>query len=130
MNDPLLALDRGDVSILTFLELSTAFDTIDHNILLHRLELNSGFDGVVLSWFRSYLTGGKQIVVVGGFRSAPFLVEYGVPQGFVLGPLLFVLYMTPLDEIFSRHSFGHHAFADDTQLQRSCAPNLVQGADR
>ena len=73
-NDLLLALDRGQVSILTLLDLSVAFDTINHNILLRRLKLNFSFDGVVLSWFRSYLTGRQQIVVVRGFRSTPSLV--------------------------------------------------------
>ena len=81
---------------------------------------------MVLSWFRSYLTGGLQIVVVRGFRSAPLLVEYGVPQDSVLGLILFVLYMTPLNDIFSRHSVGDHAFADDTQLQQTCTPDHVQ----
>ena len=85
---------------------------------------------MVLSWFRSYLTGGLQIVVVRGFRSAPSLVEYGVPQGSVLGPILFVLYMVPLVEIFSRQSVDHHTFAADTQLQRSCTPDLVQSSVR
>ena len=78
-NDLLLALDRGEVSILTLLDLSVAFDTINHNILLRRLQLSFGFDGVALSWFRSYLTGRQQIAVVSGFRSAPTLVEDGVP---------------------------------------------------
>ena len=99
MNDLLLALDRVEVSVLTLLDLSAAFDTIDHNILLRQLEINLGFGGVALSWFRSDLTGRQQIVVICGFRSAPSLVEYGVPQGFVLGPILFVLYVTPPDEI-------------------------------
>ena len=103
------------MSILTILDLSAAFDTIDRNSLLRRLELNFGLDGVVLSWFRSYLTGRQQIVVVRGFRSAPSLVEYGVPPGSVLGPILVVLYLPPLDETFSHHSVGHYAFADDTQ---------------
>ena len=74
MNGPLLAHDRGEVSILTLLDPSAAFDTIDHDILLRRLELNFGLDGVVLSWFRSYLTERQQLVVVRGFMSAPSLV--------------------------------------------------------
>ena len=63
-------------------------------------------------------------------RSTSWLVEYGVPKGSVLGPILFFLYMTRLDEIFSCHSVGHHAFAGDTQLQQSCTPDLVQSSVR
>ena len=100
------------MSILTILDLSAAFDTIDRNSLLRRLELNFGLDGVVLSWFRSDLKGRQQIVVVRGFRSAPSLDEYGVPQRSVLGPILFFIYMTLLVDLFSRHSVGHHAFAE------------------
>ena len=100
MNDLLRALDRGEVSIPTLLHLSAAFDTIDHDILLRRLELNFDFNGVVLSWFQSYLTGRQQIVAVRVFRSAPSFVKYGVPQDSVLVPILFVLHITPLDEIF------------------------------
>ena len=74
MNDLLLALDRVEVSVLTLLDLSAAFDTIDHNILLRQLEINLGFGGVALSWFRSYLTERQQLVVVRGFMSAPSLV--------------------------------------------------------
>ena len=100
MNDLLLPLDRGEVSILTLLDLSAAFDAIDHDILLRRLKLNFGFNGAALSWFRSYLTDRQQIAVVRVFRSAPSFAEYGVPQGSVPVPILFVLHITPLDEIF------------------------------
>ena len=74
----MLALDRGQVSVLTLLDLSAAFDTIDHNILLRQLELNFGFDGVVLSWFRSCSTGRQKTDVDRGFRTVSSLVVYGV----------------------------------------------------
>ena len=80
---------------------------------------------MALSWFRSYLADRSQTVVVDGLRSEASSLRFGVPQGSVLGPVLFVLYTRPLDDIFSRHAVGHHAFADDTQMQKSCPPKDI-----
>ena len=115
VNDLLLALDDGKVSDLTLLDLSAAFDTIYHNILLYRQEHAFGITGTALSWIRLYLSDrDHQTVVVNGLKSEPLRLLYGVPQGSVLGPILFVL---PLDDIFDRHSVCHHSFADDTQMR-------------
>ena len=86
------------------LDLPAAFDTIDQNILLHRLEHAFGITGTALSWIRSYLSDRDQTVFVNGLKSEPFRLLYGVPQGSVLGPILFVLDTKPLDDIFDRHS--------------------------
>ena len=72
-----------------------------------------------MSWIRSYLSDRDQTVVVNGLKSEPFRLLYGVPQGSVLGTILFVLYIKPLDDIFDRHTVCHHSFADDTQMQNS-----------
>ena len=118
-NDLLTAMDNNDVSILTLLDLSAAFDTIDHEILLSRLQNTFGFEGTVLSWFRSYLTGRRQYVSINGKKSLATDVPYGVPQGSVLGPILFILYTQPLSHVISQHPVSHMLYADDTQLYRS-----------
>ncbi len=96
-------LDRGCISLLVLLDLSAAFDTIDHNILLNRLENFVGISGSALAWFKSYLSDRHQFVAVNEEVSYRSQVQYGVPQGSVLGPLLFTLYMLPLGDISRKH---------------------------
>ena len=93
VNDILCAIDDGNVTLLTLLDLSAAFDTIDHTILLERLKISFGIDGVVLDWIRSYLSDRKQKVKVNNDISSEIPVKYGVPQGSVLGPLHFSMYV-------------------------------------
>ena len=98
------------------LDLSAAFDTIDHSILLSRLSTTFGVTGPVLDWFRSYLSGRQQFVRLGPSSSCTISCSSGIPQGSVLGPLLFNIYTSPVASIV--HSFGiqQHQYADDTQL--------------
>ena len=91
VNDLLLSADKGNISLLVLLDLSAAFDTIDHSILLDRLEKLVGVTGKALSWFKSYLSDCFEFVHVNGDPSALTRVKYGVPQGSVLGPMLFTL---------------------------------------
>ena len=107
--DLLLNMDRGHVTLLVLLGLSPAFDTIDHSILLSRLQYKVGFDVLVLSWFKSYLTRRLFKVLVNDVLSDTFDQEWGVPQGSCLGPLLFVLYFSKLFETTRGNSllFGH-----------------------
>ena len=103
---------------LVLLDLSVAFNTIDHDTLLSCLSARFGFAGSALKWFSSYLQDHFQSVKI--FTSSLsnfFKLKFGVPQGSVLGPLLFSLYTTPLGQVIRKYTgVKYHFYADDTQL--------------
>ena len=115
-NDIATSMDKGAAVGLVLLDLSAAFDTIDHSILFNCLQHWYGIDGVVLKWVQSYLNSRKQRIKIDGHLSDAFQLPYGVPQGSVLGPLLFTLYTTPLSSVISKFNVTHHLYADDTQI--------------
>ncbi len=116
-NDLLMAMDGKKVVLLTLLDLSAAFDTVDHAVLLKRLETRFGVTGLALEWFRSYLTDRTQTVALpGGAKSSSRELSFGVPQGSVLGPILFCVYTTPLGDILRSHNIDFHLYADDSQV--------------
>ena len=122
LNDMLVGVDSGNVVLLSLLDLSAAFDTIDHKILLQRLEKSFGISGIVLKWFESYLTNRHQSVVIKGNLSSNHILKFGVPQGSVLGPVLFTIYTQPLAKIIQSFNLSYHMYADDTQLYASVPP--------
>ena len=115
-NDLLLASDQQKVSALILLDLSAAFDTIDHQILLTRLSSFFGFSGTALSLIQSYLSNRSQQLIIENYASAPLPVTTGVPQGSVLGPLLFSLYTSPITNVITNPNINFHLYADDAQL--------------
>ena len=115
-NDIAASMDSGKAVALTLLDLSAAFDTINHDILFNSLRDWFGVDGTVLRWIKSYLSNWKQKVKLGNSILDAFSLPFGVPQGSVLGPLLFTLYTTPLSNIISNFNVTHHLYADDTQI--------------
>ena len=104
------------------------FDTLDHSILLKRLQVTFGLRGCVLKWFTSYLTQRYQAVCIDGVISDPCLLSFGVPQGSVLGPVLFTLYSQPLSDVISSHQCSFHKYADDTELSKSAPPDVFHSA--
>ncbi len=124
-NDIHLNLAQNRPTALILLDLSAAFDTIDHSLLISRLKSVFGFHGTVLKWFVSYLSGRSQIIKAGDAVSSPTALEFGVPQGSVLGPLLFTLYTSPLSAIISKFKdISHQLYADDTQIYLSITPEI------
>ena len=122
LNDLLRSSDSGSPSLLILLDLSAAFDTVDHNILYRRLQ-EVGITGTALDFFHSYLTGRQEYVALGNLTSSVRCVTSGVPQGSVLGPLLFLIYMLPLGNILRSHNMEFHSYADDTQIYLRTAPD-------
>ena len=116
LNGIYAAVDSKRVAFLVALDISAAFDTIRHSLLLSRLKTDYGVQSTVLSWLESYLTGRQQFVKLGRHSSASSPCTAGVPQGSVLGPLLFTAYVSPIGRVIESFNIGYHQFADDTQL--------------
>ena len=101
-NDILSSLNNKKAVTLVLLDLSAAFDTIDHEKLLHCLETRFGINGTALNWFRSYLSNRSQEVRINNSSSEKMYLNFGVPQGSVLGPILFTLYVAPVADIANK----------------------------
>ena len=115
-HDIISSLDNKQSIALVLLDLSAAFDVIDHTLLAKRLETSCGIVDDALSWVISYLSDRKQCVAVGGKLSEPMELLCGVPQGSVLGPRLYCLYSRPIGEVCHQHDVRYHCYADDTQI--------------
>ena len=102
--------------MLVLLDLSAAFDTVDHGILLSRLSQYIGVQGSTYTWFESYLSSRSQFVQIRDTSSSDRQLTCGLRRGSVLGPILYLVYTSPLGAMLRRHGVGFHMYADDTPL--------------
>ena len=115
-NDILQLVDSNCSVVLLLLDLSAAFDTVDHQILLSRLSTRFGIKRDALAWFKSYLNDRTQSVSINGESSNVRKLTCRVLQGSVPGPLLYLMYTSPLGDVICRHDLSFHMYADDTQM--------------
>ncbi len=120
MDDLLRALNDRRPVLLSLLDCSAAFDLVSNEILLDRMQHCLGISRPTLMWFRLYLTDCIQCVCIENNKSAPSALSCGVPQGSVLGPILFTIYTLPLGDIIHSHNAGFHLYADDSLLYLAC----------
>jgi Reverse transcriptase (RNA-dependent DNA polymerase) len=119
------AMDAGHHALLGLLDLSAAFDTVDHDILVERLSRSFGIRSVALDWLRSYLSCRRQSVFFDGIFSSVRSLHCGVPQGSVLGPLLFLLYTADVGDLATSLGLSSHFYADDSQIYTSGPPSTA-----
>ena len=127
-NDLLCISDARSKVILLMLDLSAAFDTVCHDALLKKLHKKFGISGKVLEWLTSYLDGRSFSVTINRSKSGKCMLRIGVPQGSILGPILFILYTKDINFIAKKHGFNIHMYADDSQLYIEFNP-LSQNID-
>lgn len=122
INDVLLHLDNRDVVFMNLLDLSAAFDTLDHDVMLRRLRVSFGIQGTALNWFKSYLENRMVQVCVNEIYSSTKALSCSAPQGSKLGPALYSNYTNPLGNLMTILAVCYHCYADDTQIYKSVNP--------
>lgn len=121
-NDLLLACDSKSSTVLMMLDLSAAFDTVEHRKLLKILSEEIHIGGTALKWFKSFLVGRTQRTRIGSTTSDTIILEFGVPQGSVLGPVLFNIYIRSLYRTIEKSGFNVQGYADDHQVYKTFKP--------
>ena len=123
-NDIQLAIDNQKIVLLLMLDLSAAFDTVDHGIFTHRLANEFGIIGTANKWFQTYLENRTMQVLVKGQLSDSIKMSFGLPQGSVIGPMGFVFYTSAVGDILRRHQLRYHLYADDIQVYTVVDPSI------
>ena len=108
------AIDSKQITVMISLDISAAFDTINHNKLLQRFKTEFGVTDKALNWLSSYISDRKQFVKLGQHCSSTVRCVSGIAQGSVLGPLIFAAYVSPIGDVITSHGVDHHKYADDT----------------
>ena len=124
-NDILTSLDRGNAVLLVTLDISAAFDTVNHQMLLERYKNYFGIEGIALKWLTSYLTERQQSVSIGSEKSLPKSLECGFAQGSVLGGPKYNMFTSPVEELINLHQLNSKCYADDTNVYQSF--NILDG---
>jgi hypothetical protein len=128
-DDIMTSLHHRQGVFLVLLDLSAAFDTISHNILFKRMQQELGITGTALQWVKSYFSGRTTSVCINGCSSAKCPLDYGLPQGSIVGPVSFSIYTIPIGRIIRKHSLSYHLYADDIQLYTSFNPSSQSSID-
>ena len=121
--DMMSSLSQHRGVFLVLLDLSSAFDTVNHTLLIDRMESELGLKDCVLNWFKSYLSDRTSRVCINGTLSEPMRLAFGVPQGSIVGPSAFTFYTLPLGRIIQSYGLSYHMYADDVQLYTVFDPN-------
>ena len=120
------AIERCHIEVLTMLDFSAVIDTVDHNILLDVLTKRFGVQGNALHWYADFLNGRSQAVRVGKVVSEEKTLQFGLPQGSVLGPKGFIQYAEDVATVFVKHDLIYHLYADDMQGLKHSKPIDIQ----
>ena len=126
------SLDKNKVVLLVLLDMSAAFDTIDHGISLDRIETRFGITGTAKSWYRSrsYLNERHTRVSIANAQSVEHVLRCSVPQGSILGPQCFTMYTHPVGNIIREHNVSFHVYADNIQLYTESDPEVAGDSNR
>ena len=120
MDDVFKSFDKNSYTVMTFLDFSAAFDTVDHGLLISKLEYKFGIKGIPLKWFKSYLDGRYYKVKINSTLSEDHPLLFGVPQGSILGPILYSMYVKEIEAIAFKHNVNIHVYADDVVVYATC----------